>query len=283
MNTSVNVCASSYGTVQWPDINWAQCIGNVRRLQMRIVKATQEGRWNRVKVLQRLLTSSFSGKAIAVKRVTENEGGKTAGVDGRVWSTPEAKSQGLQSLNRHGYNPLPLRRVYIPKSRDKMRPLGIPTMKDRAMHAVHLAALEPISETTADWNSYGFRPERATQDAIEQCFKVLSQEASAMWIFEGDIRGCFDNINHEWLIDNIPMDKKILRKWLKAGYVHKRILYPTEAGTPQGGIISPTLSNMTLDGLEAELGRFRRQDKVHMVRYADDGAPRRRARRCNML
>ncbi len=270
MSTGVNVCASSYGNVQWPNINWAECIRNVRRLQMRIVKATQEGRWNKVKALQRLLTSSFSGKALAVKRVVDNEGGKTAGVDGQVWSTPEARSQAVQNLNRRGYNPLPLRRVYIPKSREKMRPLGIPTMKDRAMQAVHLLALEPISETTADWNSYGFRPERATQDAIEQCFKVLSQESSAMWIFEGDIRGCFDNIDHEWLIDNIPMDKKILRKWLKAGYVHKRSLYPTDAGTPQGGIISPTLANMTLDGLEAELGKFRRQDKVHMVRYADD-------------
>ncbi len=238
MSTGVNVCASSYGNVQWPNINWAECIRNVRRLQMRIVKATQEGRWNKVKALQRLLTSSFSGKALAVKRVVDNEGGKTAGVDGQVWSTPEARSQAVQNLNRRGYNPLPLRRVYIPKSREKMRPLGIPTMKDRAMQAVHLLALEPISETTADWNSYGFRPERATQDAIEQCFKVLSQESSAMWIFEGDIRGCFDNIDHEWLIDNIPMDKKILRKWLKAGYVHKRSLYPTDAGTPQGGIIT---------------------------------------------
>ena len=143
-------------------------------------------------------------------------------------------------------------------------------MKDRAMHAVHLLALEPISETKADRNSYGFRPERATQDAIEQCFRVLSMKASSQWILEGDIRGCFDNINHEWLIDNIPMDKKILRKWLKAGYIHKRILYPTEAGCPQGGIISAALANMTLDGLEAELKKFRQQDKVHMVRYADD-------------
>jgi len=151
-----------------------------------------------------------------------------------------------------------------------MRPLGIPTMKDRAMHAVHLLALEPISETKADRNSYGFRPERATQDAIAQCFIILAKKTSAKWILEGDIRGCFDNINHEWLIDNIPMDKKILHKWLKAGYIHKRILYPTEAGTPQGGVISATLANMTLDGLEAELGKFRRQDKVHMVRYADD-------------
>jgi RNA-directed DNA polymerase len=223
-----------------------------------------------VKVLQRLLTSSLSGKALAVKRVTENQGKRTSGVDRQLWSTPESKSQAVQNLNRRGYKPLPLRRVYIPKSRTKMRPLGIPTMKDRAMHAVHLLALEPISETKADKNSYGFRPERATHDAIGQCFLMLSRKTSAQWIMEGDIKGCFDNINHEWLIDNIPMDKKILRKWLKAGYIHKRILYPTESGTPQGGVISATLANMTLDGLEAELKKFRAQDKVHMVRYADD-------------
>jgi len=270
MNTGINVCASSYGNVQWPNIDWAQCIRNVRRLQMRIVKATQESRWNKVKALQRLLTSSFSGKVLAVKRVTENEGRKTAGVDRQLWSTPEAKSQALQNLNRHGYHPLPLRRVYIPKSSGKMRPLGIPTMKDRAMQALHLLALEPVSETKADRKSYGFRPERATQDAIAHCFVLLSRKTSAQWVLEGDIKGCFDNISHEWLIDNIPIDKKILRTWLKAGYIHKRNLYPTEAGTPQGGIISPTLSNMTLDGLEAELKKFRRQDKVHMVRYADD-------------
>ena len=270
MNAVATVCASSYGTVQWPDIDWAKCIRTVRRLQMRIVKATQGGRWNKVKVLQRLLTSSFSGKALAVKRVTENQGKRTSGVDRQLWSTPESKSQAVQTLNRRGYKPLPLRRVYIPKSNMKMRPLGIPTMKDRAMQALHLLALEPISETTADRNSYGFRPERATQDAIRQCFLTLSKKTSAKWILEGDIRGCFDNINHEWLIDNIPMDKKILQKWLKAGYIHKRILYPTDAGTPQGGICSPTLANMTLDGLEAELKKFRLQDKVHMVRYADD-------------
>jgi RNA-directed DNA polymerase len=270
MNVRVNACASSYRTVQWPNINWGQCIRNVRRLQTRIVKATQESRWNKVKVLQRLLTNSFSGKASAVKRVTENEGKRTAGVDRQLWSTPESKSQAVQNLNRRGYKPLPLRRVYIPKSRAKMRPLGIPTMKDRAMQALHLLALEPISETTADRNSYGFRPKRATQDAIGQCFLILSKKTSAKWILEGDIRGCFDNIDHEWMIDTIPMDKKILLKWLKAGYIHKRILYPTEAGTPQGGIISPALANMTLDGLETELKKFRRQDKVHMVRYADD-------------
>ena len=163
MNTGVNVCASSCVTVQWPDIDWARCVRNVRRLQIRIVKATQEGRWNKVKVLQRLLTGSFSGKVLAVKRVTENEGKRTAGVDRQLWSTPEAKSQAVQNLNGRGYKPLPLRRVYIPKSKTRMRPLGIPTMKDRAMQAVHLLALEPVSETKADRNSYGFRPERATR------------------------------------------------------------------------------------------------------------------------
>lgn len=270
MNTSVNVCASSYGKVQWPNIDWEQCIRNVRRLQVRIVKATQEGRWNKVKVLQRLLTGAFSGKVLAVKRVTENQGKRTAGVDKQLWSTPEAKSRAVQNLNRRGYTPLPLRRIYIPKSSGKMRPLGIPTMKDRAMQALYLLALNPVSETKADRNSYGFRPERATQDAIGHCFVLLSRKTSSQWVLEGDIKGCFDNISHEWLINNIPIDKKILHKWLNAGYIHKRNLYPTEAGTPQGGIISPTLSNMTLDGLQAELSKFRRQDKVHMVRYADD-------------
>ena len=269
MNTET-VCASPYGAVQWPNINWVQCIRNVKRLQMRIVKATQAGRWNKVKALQRLLTSSFSGKALAVKRVTENKGKKTAGVDGQLWSTPKAKTQAVQSLNRSGYKPLPLRRVYIPKSNGKERPLGIPTMKDRAMQALHLLALEPISETTADQHSYGFRPQRATQDAIRQCFTLLSRKTSARWILEGDIRGCFDNISHEWIINHIPMDKKILRKWLKAGYIYNRTLYPTEAGFPQGGTCSPTLANMTLDGLERELKRFPKQDRVHMVRYADD-------------
>ena len=123
-------------------------------------------------------------------------------------------------------------------------------MKDRAMQALHLLALQPFSETKADKNSYGFRPERSTQDAIDQCFLMLARTKSAQWIFEGDIKGCFDNISHGWLIPNIPMDKAILRKWLKAGYIYKRSSLPTEAGTPQGGIISPTLANMTLDGLE---------------------------------
>jgi len=277
MNAST-VCAASGLEMSWHKINWANCHSQVRRLQARIVKATQEGRWNKVKALQWLLAHSWSGKVIAIKRVTENQGKKTPGVDRETWSTPNAKLQAVLSLRRRGYQPLPLRRVFISKSNGKSRPLGIPTMKDRAMQALHLLALEPVSETLADKNSYGFRPERSTADAREQCFTVLANAKRPQWILEGDIKGCFDNISHQWMLENVPTDKVILQKWLQAGYVYKDKLFPTTAGTPQGGIISPTLANLTLDGLEAALrsqfGRTKsmeaRKHQVNFVRYADD-------------
>jgi len=250
MNVDSSMCAPSGKAAHWKQINWIQCERTVRRLQARIVKATQEGRWSKVKALQRLLTCSFSGKALAVKRVTENQGKRTPGVDSVTWHTPAAKLRAIESLQRRGYQPLPLRRVYIPKANGKQRPLGIPTMKDRAMQALYLLALEPVAETTADDNSYGFRPERSTADAIRQSFSVLSRKCAPQWILEGDIKGCFDHISHEWMCQHIPLDKLVLHRWLKAGYIESRNLFPTEAGTPQSGIISPTLANMTLDGLE---------------------------------
>jgi len=248
-------CAFSNNAVAWHEIDWSQAHRNVRRLQARIVKATQEGRWGKVKSLQWLLTHSLSGKAIAVKQVTENQGKKTPGVDGETWSTPQAKTAALKSLKRRGYQPKPLKRVYIPKSNGKKRPLGIPVMRDRAMQALYLLALDPVAETLADRNSYGFRKGRSTHDAIEQCFKVLCKGSFAKWVLEGDIRGCFDHISHEWMEANIPMDQVILRRWLKAGVIEKGKLFPTVEGTPQGGIISPTLANMVLDGLEERLAR----------------------------
>ena len=282
MNAST-VCAASGLEMSWHRIDWAECHRQVRRLQARIVKATQEGRWNKVKALQWLLTHSWSGRVIAVKRVTENQGKKTPGVDKATWSTPNAKLQAALSLRRRGYQPLPLRRVFIPKSTGKLRPLGIPTMKDRAMQALHLLTLEPVAETLADNNSYGFRPERSTADAREQCFIALAKTVSPQWILEGDIKGCFDNISHPWILENVPTDKTILQKWLEAGYVYKDELFPTTAGTPQGGIISPTLANMTLDGLEALLRKTYASNKtgklskfaankhqVNLIRYADD-------------
>src|SRR5271169_1017209 len=133
MNMDSSMCASSGDAPPWEQLDWPQCERHVRRLQARIVQATQDGRWGKVKALQRLLTHSFSGKALAVKRVTENHGKRTPGVDGILWNTPEQKASAIQSLRQRGYSPCPLRRIYIPKSNGKRRPLGIPVMKDRAM------------------------------------------------------------------------------------------------------------------------------------------------------
>ena len=172
----VTVGAVSHDMTDWQAIHWHKVHRNVRRLQARIVKATQEGRWGKVKALQYLLTRSFSGKALAVKRVTENQGKRTPGVDGEIWDTPQKKATAIQRLRQRGYKPQPLRRIYIPKNHKKeaKRPLSIPTMIDRAMQTLYLLALAPVVETMGDPNSYGFRMERSPADAIEQCFNVLS-------------------------------------------------------------------------------------------------------------
>ncbi len=239
MTAHLRAGATSHMEVDWHAIDWQQVNQNVRRLQARIVKATQEGRWNKVRTLQRLLTHSFSGKALAVRRVTENQGKRTPGVDGETWSTPAKKAQAVEALRQRGYRPRPLRRIYIPKQSGGRRPLGIPTMLDRAMQALYLLALDPISETTGDPNSYGFRKARSTADAIAQCFIVLGNRHTAQWVLEGDIASCFDRISHEWLLAHVPMDRAVLRKWLKAGYMEHSILHPTDEGTPQGGILTP--------------------------------------------
>lgn len=246
---------------------------NVRKLQMRIAKAMSQNNFRKVKSLSKLLTNSFCAKLTAVHKVITNKGGKTAGVDNKVWKIDEIENQ-AKTLNRRGYRPKPLKRIYIPKKNGKKRPLGIPTMKDRAMQALHLLALEPIAECKADANSYGFRVYRACRDAQSQVFKALSQKTCAKYIFEADIKACFDNIDHNWLLNNILSDKEILRKWLKAGYIESKNLYPTKNGTPQGGIISPTLMNLALDGLETVIRKkfpyWKSGHKVNFIRYADD-------------
>lgn len=272
--------AASPTILEWHAIDWRRVQQNVRRLQARIVKAIQDGRWGKVRALQHLLTHSFSAKALAVRRVTENQGKRTPGVDRVTWRTPEQKATAIGTLRQRGYRPQPLRRVYVAKSNGKLRGLGIPTMRDRAMQALYLLALDPLAETLADPNSYGFRTYRSPADAIEQCFIALAKKASPQWVLEGDIRACFDEFSHDWLLANIPMDQAILSKWLKAGYIERNVLHPTEAGTPQGGICSPVIANLTLDGLEALLraafpryvwkGGKQTCPKVNFIRLADD-------------
>lgn len=261
---------------QWQNIDWKKVEKGVNNLQTRITKAVIANKWHLVKKLQYLLTHSYFAKLLAVRRITTNRGKRTAGIDGEHWKTPEAKMKAVSRLTDKGYKAKPLRRVFISKAgKKKKRPLGIPTMYDRAMQYLYALSLEPVAEATSDLRSFGFRKYRSPQDCQEQAFISLSRKISPQWVLEGDIRGCFDNINHQWLLDNIPMDKSILRQFLKAGFVYRRHLYPTKAGTPQGGLISPILANMTLDGIEGLLmNRYPKKDKrsfkVNLVRYADD-------------
>jgi len=270
--------------LQWNDIDWKIAEKYVNRLQTRITKAVKQGKMYLVKRLQYLLTHSFYAKLLSVRTVTRNKGKRTAGIDGKKWLTPNAKMNAALKLSDKKYKSKPSRRVYIPKpGTTKKRPLSIPTMYDRAMQALYALALSPIAETTADICSFGFRKYRSAHDACAQAFNCLSTKNSAEWILEGDIKGCFDNINHEWLLDNVPMDKSVLKQFLKAGFVYNRNLNPTKAGTPQGGIISPILANMTLDGMENIISseyhagksgiinkRRYNTHKVNFVRYADD-------------
>lgn len=276
-------CASSAEPKAWTGEELGQARHWVGKLQRRIAKAQKGKRYNKVKALQHLLVTSRAAKILAVERVTSNKGKRTAGVDGMTWTTNAAKAQAIGSLRRRGYKPKPLKRVYIPKKNGKKRPLGIPTMKDRAMQALYQMALEPIAETTADKNSYGFRKYRCCQDAIDALHRWLSRrDVSPEWVLEGDIKGCFDHISHEWLVRNVRTDSEILRKWLASGVIYNRLLTPTTEGTPQGGIISPTLANLTLDGMERLVksrfpssrpkgtkGKWQTK-KVNLVRYADD-------------
>ena len=214
---------------------------------------------------------------MAVKRVTENHGRRTPGVDGVIWHTPAQKAAAVAELRHRDDHPHPVRRVYMPKRDGRRRGLSIPTMKDRAMQALHWLALDPIAATTADPNSYGFRQGRSTADAISPCYGDLAKRSSAQWVLEADIKACFDELSHPWMVTHLPMDRGIRRTWLKAGSVEQDGWQPTATGAPQGGIISPAWCNLTLDGLErAWQERFTptekigRRNQVPLVRYADD-------------
>lgn len=273
MGRSHKSCApSNLPFESWADIPWSSYEKQVQKLQRRIAKAVRERKFGKARALQNILTRSLSARALAVKRVTTNKGSRTPGVDRARWTTSKQKMKALKKITqRRRYHPLPLRRVFIPKKNGKLRPLGIPTMLDRAMQALYLLALLPVAEEEAYPHSYGFRPYRSVADAMEQCFKLLSRSTSPQWVLEGDIVGCFDHINHEWLLQNVFIDRRMLRKWLTSGVIDGQTLQPTLAGTPQGGIISPTAAVITLSGLGPSLASlFPPSYQVHTVIYADD-------------
>ncbi|MDQ1251051.1 MAG: RNA-directed polymerase, partial [Euryarchaeota archaeon] len=216
---------------QWNSIDWKAIKFRVNRLQTRIAKATQNENWNLAKRLMYLLTHSYSTKLLAVRMVTQNHGKRTAGVDGKLWTTSSDKMQAALSLTDKHYHAHPLRRIYIPKpGKTTKRPLSIPTMSDRAMQTLYALALQPVAETTADTRSFGFRLFKCAQDASIYAFRCLWQDTSSPWILEGDIKGCFDNISHSWLKNNIPIDRSILSQFLKSGFIFDDTFYHTDKG-----------------------------------------------------
>ena len=268
----------------WSDIDWAAAEALVKRLQGRIYRAAAAGNGKQVKNLQKLLARSTSAKRLAVRRVTQqNAGRNTPGVDGVVCRTPENRMRLATDLSFKGYRPQPVRRVYIPKSDGRQRPLGIPTIRDRALQMLVKTALEPEWETRFEANSYGFRPGRCTMDAIVALHATLAPAGASEWVLDADISGCFDNIGHGPLLARLPVFTTTIRRWLTAGTVELGTWKPTPAGAPQGGPLSPLLANVALDGMERlfgaedDQGRYvrpshRRGDNrgISLVRYADD-------------
>ncbi len=277
MTTVINVINKN--ETDWHSIDWQKTNRIVKNLRQRIFKATCNGNWKTVRNLERLLMKSYSNILLAVRRCTQlNQGKKTAGIDGLVVLNPKGRGILVDALTKFiPWKPLPTKRVYIPKSNGKKRPLGIPSLIDRCLQAIVKNALEPCWEAQFERSSYGFRPGRSTHDAIEKIFCGIRPNGKKKWVVDADIKGCFDNIDHKFLmktIGNFPA-RKLIEKWLKAGYVDKSTFHPTESGTPQGGICSPILANITLHGIESALGiRYDKRGQIIgnriVIRYADD-------------
>jgi RNA-directed DNA polymerase len=276
MQLAANV--TSGDLVDWHSIDWKQVYGTVKNLRQRIFRASREGDLKRARSLQRLMLRCRANGLESVRRVTRvNQGKDTPGVDQRLVLTPEERGRlcdQLSQLDLHRVHPV--RRVYIPK-RKGQRPLGIPTIVDRCVQAMVKNALEPFWEARFEGISYGFRPGRGCHDAIEKLFCLARPNTTRPWVLDADIEGAFNNIGHSALlqaIGNFPA-RELIKQWLKAGYVEDEMLRPTDAGVPQGGVISPLLLNVALHGMEQALGTYYTPKGVlrgpcALVRYADD-------------
>lgn len=271
--------------MEWKDLPWRKLERRVFKLQKRIFKASQRGDVKAVRRLQKTLIRSWSGKCLAVRRVTQdNQGKKTAGVDGIKALKPEQRLELVDQLTL-SQRARPTRRVWIPKpGTEEKRPLGIPTMTDRALQALVKQALEPEWEAKFEPNSYGFRPGRAAHDAIAAIFDNISRKAK--YVLDADIAKCFDRINHEALLTKLstfPLIRRQIKSWLKSGVMDGKALFPTDEGTPQGGVISPLLANIALHGMEQRINqafprkgfwsngkRVKERSMAQLIRYADD-------------
>jgi RNA-directed DNA polymerase len=265
----------------WQRVQWRKAHRVVKNLRQRIFQATRQQVWKRVRNLQRLLLKSYSNVLLAVRRVTQlNTGKRTPGIDKLLVKTGPAKAILVDALKQWiPWQPLAARRIYIPKSNGKRRPLGIPSIIDRCLQAMVKSALEPCWEAQFEPISYGFRPGRSAQDAIARIYVLANPAHPKRWVLDADIAGCFDAIDHDHLLRQIGQfpARGLIRQWLKAGYLESGVFHATPAGTPQGGVISPLLANIALHGMEAALGirrypegALKRGSKRLVVRYADD-------------
>src|SRR5712692_4723202 len=265
----------------WNKLPWRKFEQHVYRIQKRIYRASQRGNTRAVQKLQKLLTKSEAARLLAVRRVTQdNQGKKTAGIDGVKSVRPQQRLVMAQEIHPKHWKQSkrkPVRRVWIPKpGKDEKRPLGIPTMFNRAKQALGKMALEPEWEAKFEPNSYGFRPGRSCHDAIEMIF--LSIKHKPKYVYDADIKGCFDNINQEALLQKLhtySAMRQAVKGWLNAGVLEGEVFTPTEAGTPQGGVISPLLANIALHGMERVIkeGYYTSRSANELpilIRYADD-------------